>query len=230
MLSANPRSEPILGTASVSLGTFPNVLHLVWSAHDLFSRSLILLRLSQCSIIIIVLKISVFAFFTQSKWNLQKSVFFIREHCSSRSQVRVKICQVPQSAASLYTSHELSHHHAGGISVSSPCASLWTCICCTHLMKRSCKVWARLQRFNFPNESLPRQRRSVHRRCHGNGLLAGITGSTPRKGDVLVVCVCVCCTGELNALWCLSPHFLCSGEQSESRDIRVSLRILQNQS
>lgn len=71
------------------------------------------------------------------------------------------------------------------------------------------------------------------RRCHGNGLLAGIAGSTPWQGVVLMclrarthlcVCACVCVTEMLNPPWCLSHHFLCSGEQSESCDITVSLR------
>lgn len=38
------------------------------------------------------------------------------------------------------------------------------------------------------------------------------------------VSVRVCVTEMLNPPWCLSHHFLCSGEQSESCDIRVSLR------
>lgn len=71
------------------------------------------------------------------------------------------------------------------------------------------------------------------RRCHGNGLLAGIAGSTPWQGVVLTclrvcthLCVraCLCVTEMLNPPWCLSHHFLSSSEQSESCHIRVSLR------
>ncbi len=116
------------------------------------------------------------------------------------------------------------------------CAPVWT-FCCARLVKRACKVCILLKHFTFLMSRCHANGRSDSEWRHGNRLLTAYLANTQARccgGGVCHSsrCVCVCvCVCWLRFVWgrsspplcCLPPHSLCSGEELQSCDIRVSL-------
>lgn len=185
-------SESRAGTASVSLGIIPNVLHLGWFAHDSqrLCRSLILLHLSKPWRIIKRVRFFIyFSMFCILKGSFWKS-FQWELSLQSASQG-----DLSSSAVSCFTPRpqELSQHHTKEMSLSSflhvcvsVCVPAWMCAC-TRLRSPDETFMQSLyasQTLHFPNELLPCRRPQCVGWRHGNRLLTAYLGPTPRQGVV----------------------------------------------